>query len=118
MRYGEYRSRNLPIGSGPVEAARKTVVGRRMRCMACAGRWLAPTRALGALRPAQRLVRRLLGTPPQTGRVRRWRSLAKDLSYPGRARRASLPPNGERRRCALVSSGMMAERSLGGVALS
>ena len=32
MRYGEYRSRGLPIGSGRVEAACKTVVGRRMKC--------------------------------------------------------------------------------------
>ena len=32
MRYAEYRSLGLPIGSGRVEAACKTVVGRRMKC--------------------------------------------------------------------------------------
>ena len=32
MRYAEYRSRGLPIGSGRVEAACKTVMGRRMKC--------------------------------------------------------------------------------------
>ena len=32
MRYDEYRSLGLPIGSGRVEAACKTVVGRRMKC--------------------------------------------------------------------------------------
>ena len=32
MRYGEYLARGLPIGSGRVEAACKTVVGRRMKC--------------------------------------------------------------------------------------
>jgi len=38
-------------------------------------------RALGALRPARRLVRRLLGTPPQAGCVRRWRPLTQNLSH-------------------------------------
>ena len=32
MRYGEYLARGLPIGSGRVEAACKTIVGRRMKC--------------------------------------------------------------------------------------
>ena len=32
MRYDEYLARGLPIGSGRVEAACKTVVGRRMKC--------------------------------------------------------------------------------------
>ena len=37
MRYGEYRPCGLPIGSGRVEAACETVVGR---CMKCTGmRW-------------------------------------------------------------------------------
>ena len=37
MRYDEYLARDLPIGSGRVEAACKTVVGR---CMKCTGmRW-------------------------------------------------------------------------------
>ena len=31
MRYDEYRSRGLPIGSGRVEAACKTVVGGRLK---------------------------------------------------------------------------------------
>lgn len=31
MRYAEYRMRGLPIGSGPVEAACKTVVGARLK---------------------------------------------------------------------------------------
>ena len=38
-------------------------------------------RALGALRPPRRLVRRLLGTPPQAGSVRRWRTLTQNLSH-------------------------------------
>ena len=32
MRYDEYLARGLPIGSGRVEAACKTVVGRRLKC--------------------------------------------------------------------------------------
>ena len=32
MRYDEYRADGLPIGSGRVEAACKTVVGRRLKC--------------------------------------------------------------------------------------
>ena len=38
-------------------------------------------RALGALRPPQRLVRRLLGAPPSEGGVRRWWPITKDLSH-------------------------------------
>ena len=32
MRYDDYLRRGLPVGSGRVEAACKTVVGRRMKC--------------------------------------------------------------------------------------
>ena len=32
MRYDEYLARGLPIGSDRVEAACKTVVGRRLKC--------------------------------------------------------------------------------------
>ena len=64
MRYGEYRSWGLPIGSRRVEAACKTVVGQRMKCTGMC--WTvagANPRALGALRPLERPVRRLPGAP-------------------------------------------------------
>ena len=32
MRYNKHPSHGLPIGSGRIEAACKTVVGRRMKC--------------------------------------------------------------------------------------
>ena len=58
-----------PIGWGRVEAACKTVVGRRLKSPACAGPWPAPTRAVATLRAPERLVRRLLGRTTSKGRV-------------------------------------------------
>ena len=87
MRYDEYRSLGLPIGSGRVEAACKTVVGRRMKCTGM--RWtVAGANPVLWVRCArlERLVRRLLGAPPSEGGVRRWRPIAKDfVAHPPRA---------------------------------
>ena len=52
MRYDEYRSRGLPIGSGRVEAACKTIVGRRLKCTGM--RWtVAGANAVLAVRCAR-----------------------------------------------------------------
>ena len=71
MRYAEYRSLGLPIGSGARRGGLQDGRGaaHEMHRHALDGGRRKP-RALGALRPPRRLVRRLLGTPPQAGRVK------------------------------------------------
>ena len=74
--------RRVRRGTSRRSRARRTTrrATRRWRGGCCAN-WRRQPRALGALRPPRRLVRRLLGTPPQAGRVRRWRTLTQNLSH-------------------------------------
>ena len=70
MRYDEYLARGLPIGSGRVEAGRqdRRRAAPEVHRHALDGGRREP-RAVGALRAAQRLVRRLLGRTPALGRM-------------------------------------------------
>ena len=70
MRYDEYLARGLPIGWGGVEAGkqdRRRTAPEVHRHALDGGR--REPGAVGALRAAQRLVRRLLGRTPAPGRM-------------------------------------------------
>src|ERR1017187_2805045 len=43
MRYPEFRHQELFVGSGVIEAACKTVIGRRLNNLACSGPFEEPT---------------------------------------------------------------------------
>ena len=78
MRYGEYRSHGLPIGSGRVEAACTTVVERRMKRTGMRWTVAGANPCSGCAAPGSAAGSTTTGTPPQAGTVRRWRSLTQD----------------------------------------